>query len=438
MAGSDRTALRRFITLFGAVEGDDAGPVREAWFRLAVELARASGRRHALEVELLLHTLQAEEAPELRARALDERARLLTRHGLLAEATDCYRRLAKEYPGTVVHDDKTAGQVLNDLSTDKRFLVHLESKGDPWAGARFKPVVTPGGLAVHSLSLPCVPCRVRPQGDGRTPPDVVSEQPDGCRRLRFTLDGSRLQLRVADRATGAELYVIPLPLTAVPPALRDGEVYYQAVDHLLVLCVGPNLLGIDLLERRVRWTRQVVDDYRLLAQNYWVPSGDGGVFLNVSDEGMRRVGLTGPVGPSAICVQTRHGLIALDPATGDVRWGRADVPRDLSVFGDEDHLFLVERTGEGGVRGVRAVRARDGLSVSIPDAVAACAKARRFFGRFVLVIEAGADERQNLRLYDPLAEDRGRWRVRAAIPGGALAGHCRAERHCHGGRFIAS
>jgi outer membrane protein assembly factor BamB len=407
-ANSDRTALRRFVTLFGAIEGEAGSLVGEARLRLARHLAHTSGRHHALEAELMLHEIldpqtNAQSAISV-AQALYEHAALLTQHGLLEEAVTDYRQLAREHPGVLVHDGESGAQLLDELRTDKRFLTHLEPIADPWKGRQLRPTLSPRGLAVHPLRLPCLPCRTTPDYEGGSgenagpPSGSVSEAPPWCRRLRFQLDGSRLQLRVLDAAMGTELYGVPLPLVSVPPYLRDGEVYYQAVDHLIIVSVGPVLLGVDLFERRVRWSRQVVSG--LSAPGVWLaPSPDGGFHLG-NDREVGRLGLIGPAGRSAVCVQTRQGLLALDPASGEERWRRSDAPRDLAVFGDGEYLFLVDRPAE--VRAVRAVRARDGLSVTIPDAAASYANRLRILGRHLLVAETGPRQTTNLRLYDPL------------------------------------
>jgi hypothetical protein len=230
----------------------------------------------------------------------------------------------------------------------------------------------------------------------------VSEPPESCRRLRFTLDAAQFRLRVADRAGGTELYTIPLPLAELPTLLQGGEIYYQAVDHLLVLCVGPSVLGVDLIGRRVRWSRRVTDGLAGTVQTVF-NQPDGRLALVINNQLLgQRLGLIGPVGPSAVCVRTPRGLLALDPLTGAVRWARTDVPEIMTIFGDEEYLFLDESFRDGGVRGVRAVRARDGVTVPIPDATAAYAGQRRILGRHLLVAETAPSGKLNVRLYDPL------------------------------------
>ena len=410
----DADLLRRFLVLFADIEGEDAALMQEACLRLAAQQARTAGRSHALEAELLLARLPQRDSSRgptpIQARALVEHAALMTRRGLLHECVADYRRLAREFPTTVVHDGQTGGQLLEGLRMDKRFLAELEPASDPWEKRPLRVDVLTRGRPVAPLRLPCVPCRLVKQGEMNAPDaanassyDLVRELPECCRPLRFTLDGARLQLQVCDRTSGTELYSIPLPLTGLPPTLRDGEVYFQAVDHLLVLCVGTKLLGVDLLARRVRWSWNVAEGPLPPSQPV-VGLPDGGVLLNVNDpRSPRRLGLIGPIGRSAVCVQTPNGLAALDPASGDVCWRRTDAPHTLAIFGDDDYLFLVDHSGDGEVRGVRAVRARDGEVVSIPDAAPLYANRRGILGRLLLVEEPGADEQRIVRFCDPLS-----------------------------------
>jgi outer membrane protein assembly factor BamB len=410
---ADRASLRRFLTLFGANEGEEASLTGEARLRLASQLGRAFGRRHALEAELLLSRLgegdnRAKKTP-LQARVIFEHAQLMTRCGLLKEAVADYRRLAREWPATVVQGGQTGLELLDGLRTDKRFLAEVEPVSDPWRDTKLRASVLARGRAVSSLRLPCIPCCIMDRSDANAPNsneasarERTRELPEWCRSLRFFLDGSRLQLQVCDGASGVEQYAIPLPLAGLPPSLRDGELYYQAIDHLLVLCVGAKLLGVDLLERCVRWTWNLLESPLSPSQPV-MNLPDGGVLINVPNPpSTRRLGLIGPIGRSAVCVQTARGLTALDPASGEVCWVRTDAHQSLAVFGDDDYLFLVDQTSKGEVRAVRAIRARNGQTVSTPDVTPLFANRRRSLGRLLLVEEPATDERRTLRLCDPL------------------------------------
>jgi outer membrane protein assembly factor BamB/tetratricopeptide (TPR) repeat protein len=342
----DRAAMRGFLALSGSLKDDETLPIVAVRLCLAQQLARTSGGDSALEAELLLHDAHVDRQrrpSRFHAQALGEHALLLTRHGLLEEAIADYRRLARDYADTVVRDGRTGAQLLADLETDKRFLPVLERSGD--APQSLQPLPAPQKRMIRSFHVSCVPCQHLPPREleamalkGLLPPK--GELPQWCRRLRFTIDGIRLRLQAADRASGRVVFDIPLRLPRIPASLRDREISYQAVDHLLVLRIGPRILAFDLLRQRVRWTRTIAN----------LPHGD----------------VLGPIGPFAVCVRSHNHLIALDPLTGEERWVRDDVGADVSVFGDDDTLFLVRQAGQGSVRGVRAVRTYDGGAISAP------------------------------------------------------------------------
>jgi hypothetical protein len=103
-----------------------------------------------------------------------------------------------------------------------------------------------------------------------------------------------------------------------------------------------------------------------------------------------------------VMVQSRFGLAALDLVDGRVRWQRPDVPAQLDAFRDERHLFLAEYHNDNTVRGVRAVRLADGVSVPLPDAGDVYAFKVRTLGQYVLTSETAANDEITLRLYDLL------------------------------------
>lgn len=411
LSSFDRAALREYLALFDGIEGEEASVVAAVRLHLAQLWTTASGP-HALDAELLWHDLLGDADRESASKedqrssfehsARYDRALLLTRCGRLDEAFADYRRLARAAAADIVRDGKNGVELLEDIRHDKRFLPYLESPIDYWKDRKSRSLLIRHGLPLPSFRVPCAPCRhvlpdefPRPNLAVEALLDPVREMPEWCRPLRFTVDGVRLQLIVADRASGTELYRIPLNLPSMPAFLHNGEIRFQVVDHLLVLCLGPTLLAVDMLERRVRWSRNVVEGGQALALSL-----SGGVVVGTTlTEPMARRGLLGPIGPSAVCIQTRSGLTALDPADGEVRWTRDDVGRETTVFGDDHYLFLVEKWGDGGVR---AVRARDGVSVAMPDAGTAVVNCQRILGRHLLVFDPDANGQCKVRLYDPL------------------------------------
>jgi outer membrane protein assembly factor BamB len=148
----------------------------------------------------------------------------------------------------------------------------------------------------------------------------------------------------------------------------------------------------------------LLDGLAMNNRNGVSPGGDGSIYV-YSNDGTGaitgRYGLVGPVTLTGCYVQTPGGLSALDLATGKTRWLRSDVPSYFEIYGDDDFAYLVERPQDGaGVRGVRAYRVSDGVSVEIPDAVDAFARRQRSLGRHVLAAEPGPREELVVRLYD--------------------------------------
>jgi outer membrane protein assembly factor BamB/tetratricopeptide (TPR) repeat protein len=380
----DSAALARFVALYGGIEGPAGAPGREARFLLAEKRLEDPDRRQALQAELDLLALQRSADPAGAARALEARARLYVRLELLEDALECYRTLARDYPHVEVQPGKTGAACLADLTTDKRFLALFDVPRPTWTPGKIKAVETRGNFPFSPFNF------FQPYG----------EAPPSWGELRFGLDWQASRFVVANRDSGAERWSTALP---VNPQFRgfvgmswrsdlrgevltpdDGNVF-PSVGHLAVLNLGYTVAGIDLLHLRLRWSRPLLPEAS--------PAVPFNPFLSPTI-------LVGPLTQSGFCLHSRNTLSCIDPAGGEVRWTRSDVPANLEVFGDEDHLYLVEQHADGGVRAVRAVRTSDGTAVPIPDGVAACTHKIRSLGRTLLVSEKGSAEEVRLRLYD--------------------------------------
>jgi outer membrane protein assembly factor BamB len=387
-ATEDLDAVARFAALFGALKGPLGAPGREARLRLAEEQAATASRRQAVPLELELLALQQEaDSPALAARALYTRGRLFTRHGQLDDALAVYRTLAKDYPEVKLPGGCTPAALLNDLATDKRFLAALHEVRPAWNGRKMQPKdMANGGISMNYVSLAV---------------DYLGDVPPSTQRWRFLLDSQKWQLHVLDRDTMLESWSVPVP----PVNLRlfgglDPDMYHiRVVNHLAFFTPGSSLVAIDLIERRVRWTCNFFDEM-LVSNRGFGPMTDGSFQVVTEDQAVYRVGLVGPITAATITVQTRFGLTSLDSNDGRVRWQRPPIGTASDVFGDEQHVYIVDYQSDGAVRGVRAVRVRDGQAVAIPDAGDAYAQNVRTLGRHILVREVGAREELSLRLYD--------------------------------------
>ena len=387
-ASDDLDAVARFAALFGAIPGPLGAPGREARLRLAEQHAESPNRRIAVATEHeLLGLRQEADTPAFAARARYAHARLLTRQGLLEDAVAVYRALAKDYPQLKLGDGRTAAEQLDNLATDKRFLAPLQESRIAWTGRKMQAKEMPKSGMQMTYSPMCV--------------DYLGDAPPSTRRWRFLVDPYKWQLRVLDRDTMLENWSVPLPPLDTRRYGFDGETFrVRILNHLAICNLGTSLIAVDLVERRVRWTYNFLDE--VLGLNRGIAFNPDGSFQVYSNEGrmLYKLGLVGPVTRSAILVQTRFGLTALDPVDGQVRWQRPDVPAQLDVFGDEQHLYLAEYHNDNTVRGVRAVRLADGVSVPIPDAADVYAQKARTIGRHILVNETGANDELTLRLYD--------------------------------------
>ncbi len=410
--GNDLAAVERFGTLFGAIPGPLGAPGRAALFRLAERRVTDANRRFALDAELALHRLQLQaDTPAFAAQALYTRARLLARHGLLEDATDCYRELNADYPNEVIAEGRTGAQLFADLENDKRFLPYLHEPRSNLVGTKVKATESTGNFNLTKAVVSHEPhynynLYGNPFGNATAMIDKRTAPPAPYRHLRFLLDVPNGQLQVVDRDTGAERWSVPMPVSGARQYINDGTdmVCYRAVDHLAVFSIGQFIVAVDLIERRVRWTLNLLEGQTVNARFGFQPGPDGTIYVYSNDgSGMTgRYGLLGPVTRSGCYVQTANGLAAIDLATGQTRWLRRDVPTYFDMHGDDEYAYLVERqmVGEGAVRGVRAFRVSDGVAVDVPEAVDAFAHRQRSIGRHLLVADMGPREELIVRFYD--------------------------------------
>jgi hypothetical protein len=339
---------------------------------------------------------QEERGPALAAAALNARAQLLTRCGLLEDALACFRRLGQEFPREAVPGGATGADVLSVLAADRRFLPYLGASDAGRGRTRLRAVAVP----------------LRP---GEAPPAPLG--PPSFRDLRVAADEQGTCLRVTDGRTGAETWSATLPAAvpgaggAVACAVRDRTGHFAALD------LGPVVVGLDLVGRRVRWARVSLEE-----DSPADPAAAGAQALGWTGENTVRLpdGREVPVislvppsgpGPPGVFLQWQTSLASVDPATGTVRWVRDDVGPGPELFGDGRHVYVGERGA------VRAFRARDGVAVPIPDAAAAYAAKVRVAGRCVLASEE-RDGARVVRLYDVhTGEDvwKGRFPARSVV-----------------------
>ncbi len=364
---NDLPELRRFVRLFGSVSA--AG--KEARLQLVDRLMeqKESGDEHPLlEAELELNQFRTgEHSPELAARATEALARLYTRKGLLEDAAYCYRKLGSEYAKIVIRDGKTGRDLYNDTATDKRLLPYLDEperfgstklKAKREAGDFREQMPGHGQLFQFAHSgeeLPYFRNHIvglsldnkhefklldrNLDDDNHAPKEVWSQ------KLTQTMFQMLTQQVLGNQLNNQVVNASP------SSAARFA---YRTVGHLIVLPVAHMVYGIDPVNRRVLWEKNLAAGGGPVAVNVNHPNGpqwqgvpvvdprDGSVLLSFADGWAQRLGQTGPLEGATICVQTRDTLTALDPLSGRTLWSRSDVNPRNHIFADENHVFVVE------------------------------------------------------------------------------------------------
>jgi hypothetical protein len=105
------------------------------------------------------------------------------------------------------------------------------------------------------------------------------------------------------------------------------------------------------------------------------------------------------VSASYACLQTREGLVVVEPVSGRTLWTRSDVSAKCNLFGDDDYIYVVEMNAEGNPAGTRVLRAHDGVSVPMLDFAHVYQRKLRIDGHRILAADAD-NKGQVLRMYD--------------------------------------
>jgi outer membrane protein assembly factor BamB/tetratricopeptide (TPR) repeat protein len=381
----DTDALRRFA----AAVGPETAAGREARLELA---ARLMNETAWLEAELAAEQVRRAGDETSRAKAVHLLAQINTRRGRFEEAVYFYRLLKRDHAKTKVGDDKTGADLFDELQTDKRFIPFLEEK--PQREVRHLRATEEKGTFPHADDY-----RLRRSGEARP----VFERHD------LLLDLARHRLRLVDRASGEDRWAANLTRSQfanivlsepLPPASRVGE--YQTVGSLVILPLGEMVFAIDPLEKKVVWERDLRGKDKQARHVQTVRDKDGVVELLYADGVTIPVGGPVSLGPSAVVLLTRDGLVALEPVTGRVLWARPGLGQRPHVFGDSECVCVVSRDRDGKATRTAVLSATDGRDLKARDFAAEYDRRVRLAGRRLLVHEA-VKEGEALRLYDPAA-----------------------------------
>jgi outer membrane protein assembly factor BamB len=388
-------ALRRFVAAFGSLSSVG----REARLKLAERLIEQNAYLDA-ELQLEQLSLQRDELP-VAGRGVETLARMWARRGLMDDASHYYRILGRDFAKVVIRDGKTGAELLMELASDKRFWPYLDDMIPPLTGPTVNVMEIRQDQPLLTSFLPF---------EART--DLLPS----FHRLTLASSQSNInqmnsfQLKLLDRDSNEPLWTIASAATRAQymPYGNSKRFPFYAKGHLVVLYLGHTVFAVDLIERKKLWDRDLINPDRLNSEQPWQMAtltldNEGALHITSPTTGtIEKIGQIGPVTASYVCLRTQDGLTALDPVRGNVLWTKTDLSAHTQVFGDDNHVFLVEVRDDQRVGTTRAIRGMDGVAVDVPDFAAAFQRRlpRGMLGGKLLVSENDPTGSLVLRLYD--------------------------------------
>jgi outer membrane protein assembly factor BamB len=374
-------SLRSFVQVFGSsAEG------QEARLDLARRLVK---NRDFAEAELhLLQVRRDSDDPQRAGRATEALALLNLERGLLPDAVYFYRILERDFAKTVLHDGKTGADLFGELATDKRFLPYLADEAkDGWKG-RLKGKQEKGQWPQNRQFYTFEPA-------GEVLPFFQKQ------RVALDFQFHAFKLSEGDKETWSQ----NLTRTMFQNFIWTGQPYnpvrypYHTVGHVIVLPLAHMVFGLDPVSKRVLWEKSLTGNQPPQNWNNVIPDPkDGTLSVYYPDGYIQKLGQIGPLTPAVLCLQTRDGLAAIDPLTGSTLWTRSDVSPRAGIFGDSDHVYIVDVNGEGNPARTRAFRLSDGAPVEVPDFTATFDRRLAVLGSHLLTADEPKGKEQTLRL----------------------------------------
>jgi outer membrane protein assembly factor BamB/tetratricopeptide (TPR) repeat protein len=374
---NDPEELRKFVVVFGNLF--DVG--KEARLKLAEKLMESTDATVLLDAERHLTILRGRnEKPEMAARAVEALARLNTKRGLLEDAAYFYEMLYHDYPNIKVRDGKTGADIFNELATDKRLLPFLDRPNKVGLNIRMKATELRESFPLQYQTYYF-------DHAGENLPFFQQHQI----ALRHDLHQFKLYARTADAKEKWSQGLTRTGFQNIVQQATHTRFNYMSHGHLVVLPLGHMVFGIDPVAQKVLWERNLhapIMPAAGTAPNAGVPGSnppivdprDGSILIAYTEGWTQRLGQTGPLEGSVICLQAREGLMAIDPISGRVLWIRSDIGSRAKIFGDADTIYVVEMTDQNQPALTRALRATDGVAITVPNFTDQYTHARRQIG----------------------------------------------------------
>jgi outer membrane protein assembly factor BamB/tetratricopeptide (TPR) repeat protein len=379
----DAAELRAFVRLVGTATEEG----RAAHLLLADLCRKEKAYR---EADLLLQAVRRSTDDPIRAaRALAMLVELALDQALIPDAIHYARVLKEEYLNVPLGDGRTGADVYDGMVTDKRLLPFLEAPAVPAGELQATLVRRQNGVGEGACAL---------GQEGELLPFFARHElallPDAGRLwLRdrdkdgasWSVEGPAVKLRISSDLNRARWS--PLHLRPLFTSLHLG--------HLTVVNRGDRVVGLDPVARRVLWQRALYPQETVQAV---LASGQGS--LEFASRGKVDV----PLGrvllsPEVVVVQAGDGLTGLDPLTGETLWQRPKLGPGCCIFGDGQHLAVVE-TEEERVTATHLLRMADGSAVPARDFAALYDSRFREVGCNLLIASSRPGGSIRLRVYD--------------------------------------
>ena len=391
--------VRNFVRVFGSLF--TVG--KEARLELANRLMDDTSATALLEAEQHLSLLRVPgEDPVLAGRAVEALARLNTRKGLLEDASYYYRLLREEYGKVKIRDGKTGADLFNDMATDKRLLPYLD-------------IPHQFGMTGKYIKLPV------DEQNGEPFTQQAYEFGHAGEKLPF-FDRHRIgirqfdyhQLKITDLYTKEEksknLTRTSLQTMVYSNTPNLPKCSYMSQGHLIVLPIAHMVFGIDPVRGEVLWERNLLGERPAnpgqpnavpIWNQFTVDPIDNSIVF-MYPGWMQHLGGAGTLAGASLCLQTRDGLVAVDPVTGKTLWMRSNSNSNCQIFNDDQFVFIVVMDPNRLASSTSVLRAFDGVSVPTPDFAALYQKRVHQFGRHLLLSETDVKGQLAYRLYDVL------------------------------------
>lgn len=414
---NDVDAVRTFVGMFDV----PFRVGREARLKLAESIMTRNDKAAYLEAELNLGQLRVGDYrndPQVGGRALAALALLEEKKGhaeAMKLAAAYYREIGRRFPDAILRGDKTKGaDLLNDLATDKRFLPYLGEPGSLWGRAKIAARELPAGQYAQGMQG----FIFQPEGDltpfmknHRLVLDPTNNNDPKLRLVDLTTNAVRWTQNLGSVQSNFHYFRYLYNQAQMNQPFHPNARFrhFQVKGHLGVFQVGTMVYGLDLDTSRILWQHSLLNEkFTTMVQNV-MPDNDGNLEMLVANQfgqlNRFRIGQVGAVEAFYVALVTQKGLVVLDPLRGTSLWSKMDVLPQTQVFGDDQHLFLVQENQGGGAGVGRVLRAIDGAPVEVPDFGQVYQNRVRILGRHILAAANGKDG-VTLRLYDiPTGKD---------------------------------